>query len=303
MKRTSLIGIMLVMALLMSGCFRSHAGSASNIGVRYSGSIFSGGKFHGCINAGDRITTSDHVYYLPGPGNQRQDQWQTGNKAADHSDLSVTSKDGVQMYMQVNVNFSMNSDCKMLDLYMRTIGLTRKAYFNADATYLPGWITAMNYYISPVAVKRIQTEVSRYNAADLWPSTKLYDVIGSAVDGPTSGSTNALEDQIAQATNDNAFYVGLRTDVSLIQPNSQYKDSIQARQQAKTDAQTAQYNAKAQVAQAQANAKIARAKALVTKAEISAFPSIDAYLKSLVIAAGGNPFQPSGTLITPGGGQ
>jgi hypothetical protein len=292
LRAGALVILALAVATTSAGCFASHAGSASNIGVRYTGSIFSGGKFHGCINAGDRITTSDHVYYLPGPGNQRQDQWQSGNTAADHQDLPVTSKDGVAMTMQVNVNFSMNPDCKVLDQFMRTIGLTRKAYFNADASYLPGWITAMNYYISPVAVKRIQTEVSKYDASELWPSTKLYNVVAAAVDGPKSGDSNGLQDAIAQATNGNHFYVGLSTDIYKITPDPAYASSIQARQQAKTDAATAQLNAKTQVAQAEAQAKVAKAQAQVTKAAISAYPTVNAYLRSLVIEKGGNPFQP-----------
>lgn len=301
-------GVIALIAVFSLTACGSHAGSGTLIGVRFTDSIGSGGKAHGCIQPGSRITTTDKVYYLPGPGNQRQDQWQSGNSAADHGDMVAYTKDGIAVNLVLNENFSLQADCTSLDKFMQTIGLTRQAYFENDSTYKPGWITAMNYYISPVVVKRVKTQIAKYNADELWPSTKLYDQICTDVDGtPVGDAKTAIEAQVAQTTNGNDLYTSFHCDISTIDPNPDYKSTIQARQTAKVEAQTATINQKQQVAQAKADAKVAQANSKVVKAKISAFGTgpgaLEAYLKSLVIEAGGNPFQPSGTLITPGGGQ
>lgn len=302
--------VLAVLAMFALTACGSHAGSGTLIGVRFTDSIGSGGKPNGCIQPGQRITTTDKVYYLPGPGNQRQDQWQAGNDAADHGDLVAYSKDGVPMNVVVNENFSLQADCDSLDLFMKTIGLTRQAYFEDDSTYKEGWITAMNYYISPVVVKRVKTEIAKYDADELWPSTKLYDddTLCSAIDGePVGEAKNAIEAQVAANTNNNRLYTSFRCDISSIEPSSAYQSTINERTLAKVQAQTAQINQEQQVAQAKADAKVAQANAKVTRAQVSAFgkgpAAMEAYLKALVIKGGGNPFQPNGTLITPNTGE
>lgn len=303
-------GVLAVIAMFALTACGSHAGSGTLIGVRFTDSIGSGGKANGCIQPGSRITTQDKVYYLPGPGNQRQDQWQSGNNAADHTDLVAYTKDGVQVNVVLNENFSLQADCDSLDQFMKTIGLTRQAYFENDSTYKPGWITAMNYYISPVVVKRVKTQVAKYDADELWPSTKLYEsgTLCDAIDGPAVGDMkNTMEAEVAANTNGNNLYTSFRCDISSVEPNSDYQTIINERTSAKVKAQTAKINQQQQVAQAKADAAVAKANAQVVKAKVSAFGSgpaaMEAYLKSLVIEGGGNPFQPNGTLITPNTGQ
>lgn len=272
----------------------NHKGSATLVGVRYSDSLASGGKFKGCIQPGQRITTTDNVYWLPGEGNERQDLWQSDNGDADHRDLQVTSADGQTFTVQMNVNFGMNPDCDTLNEYMKTIGLTRHSYFENDEHYFDGWITAMNYYISANVISRTKAAFNEYDAKDMYPTTENWDKLSEAISGD-----GALQSAVNTSTNGKEFYrVGSIRIIDVI-PNSGYASAIQDRQNAQTAAQTAKINRRAQVAQAKADARVAQAKANVTRAQIQAFPSVEAYLKSLVIEAGGNPFQPSGALITP----
>lgn len=297
MKKVALIAIAMVMAVALTGCFGSHKGSAVLVGIRFTDSIGSGGKAHGCIEAGQHITTTDSVYWLPATQNIRQDDWDTHNAKADHNDLIATTKDGVQVSVQANLNFGMVGSCDQLTKFAQTIGITRDAFFNSDASYKDGWITAMNYYVSGNTESRIRDAISQYNADQIWPGHQVWSQIISSVLG---SGTNSLVDNIKTSTNGEEYYTVSALQINNIQPAAAYTKTIQDRQTAKTEAQTAALNAQTQVKQAQAQAKIARANAKVNRATIAGWPSVDAYLKSLVIKSGGNPFQPSGALITPG---
>ena len=291
---TALVGIIVSVSACGIG---NHKGSATLIGVRYSDSLASGGKFKGCIQPGQRITTTDNVYWLPGEGNERQDLWQSQNSDADHVNLPVTSSDGQTFTVAMNVNFGMVSDCDTLDKYMRTIGLTRHSYFENDEHYYDGWITAMNYYISSNVISRAKSAFNSYSAKDMYPSTANWDKLGAQIAG-----SGALQTAVNTSTNGTEFYkVGAIKIIDVV-PNPGYQKAIVDRQNAQTAAQTAKINQQAQVAQARADAKVAQAKAAVTRANLRAFPNVDAWLRYQVILAGGNPFPYTGgtNVLSPG---
>jgi hypothetical protein len=293
----ALVVVLLALALSMTAC-GSHKGSASNVGVRFTDSLASGGRFTGhCIEPGDHVTTSNQVYWLPGPQNIRQDDWDTTNPDADHADITAYTSDGVKTYVRVNVNFGMVNSCDQLAKYLETIGITRGSWFNNDKDYTDGWITAMNYYISGNVEQRVKDQISKYKASELWPSQSKWSTITSNVLG--SGD-NSLVDAVKSSTNGQEYYTISAVKINNIEPDSSYKSNISERQAAATKAQTAKDNKQAQIAQAQADAAVAKANAAVQRAQISAFPSVDAWLKYQVILKGGNPFQPNGTLISPG---
>lgn len=308
MKKLILVVIALAMTLLMSGC-SEHYTDDSMIALRYAGGIGEGGSFKECVQPGEKQVSDDSYYNYP--TTQRQDLWDSGNNAADHQDLEVTSKDGVPMYVNLNVNFGLVTDCKTLKKFHDTIGRTRKAYFNADGSYNSGWIDVMNYYISPAVISRMRTEVAKYNASELWPNTaKLTDIQATVQGDPAS--TNSLQYEVDRLTEgDEQFYNRLTVNLYAIKPSEEFQQLYTERQQAQTKAETAKANETAQVAQARADGAVqvaqAKAKAAAERQSILAYKlsgmsmaqAVRAYNEAQLIAAGGNPYQPS--YMYPGG--
>lgn len=287
------VGVVLL-TLGLSAC-GTHYTDPSMQALRYSHGLTEGGKFKECLPPGHKIVSNDKFYYYP--ATQRQDLWDSGNKAADHPNLTVTSKDGVQFKVAVNVGFYLNDDCDTLRKFHETIGNTRKAYFDSNGIYHQGWVNTMNYYVSPAVVNTFQDTVSQYNAADLWPATGDRKAIQEAVQ-------TALQGNVDQLTDGSQFFNKLSVAIYSISPGSAYKTLWTDRQEAQTKAQTAQDNQKAQQAQAAADGAVkaaqASANAQAVKAAIQGFQgpgmswaeATDAYLKSLIVQTGGNPYQP-----------
>lgn len=299
--------LMVVGALASTGCSKQYI-DPSMMALHYSGGIGEGGKFKECLKTGE-VKYSDDAFYLY-PTTQRQDDFNTDRykpddpNAADNKDITVTTKDGVQVSIRGNQNFGLDTDCDTIRAFHELIGQTRKAYFNKDGSYNKGWITTMNYYITPATIEQWRDVISRYNVADLWPSTKLYNALTDEVNSHMQAAVDK------RTEGDQSFYDRLTFSLTSITPTDEYQQQYLQRQQAQTAAETAELNKEAQVKQAEAEAAVkvaqAKAEAAAKQQEILTYKlpgmsyaqAVRAYNEAQAIAAGINPWQPSGVLTS-----
>lgn len=299
--------ILVIGVFALTGCSKQYI-DPSMMGLRYAGGIGEGGKFKECLKTGEVKYSDDTVYLYP--TTQRQDDFNSDRykpddpNAADNKDIAVTTKDGVTVYIRGNQNFGLVTDCDTIKAYHELIGKTRKAYFNEDGSYKAGWITTMNYYITPATVEQWRDVISQHNVDELWPSTSLYNTLTDEV----NGNMQAAVDKRTEGSE--SFYDRLTFSISSITPTEDYQNQYLQRQQAQTAAETAKLNQDAQVAQAKADqaVRVAQAEAAAAEKheEIAAYKlpgmtwaqAVRAFNEAQAIAAGINPWQPSGSLLT-----
>ena len=283
------LGIVVVIGVL-GGCSTSYT-DPSMVALRYAGGPTEGGKFKECVEPGTKQISNDSYY--PYPTTQREDVWDSdnyeqGSESADHPDMQIIDRDGNIAYVKMKVSFYLNTDCGVLRTYHEKIGRTRHAYFNSDGSYGNGWIWAMDNYISSAVVDKTKAAATPYTVEDMWlkpdvrdaMAAKVQPLIGPAVDGGMEG--------------DDEFYTGFTVRIYGISPDEDFTALYKERKAAQVKADTAEANKQAQIAEAQAKAAVAQQEAKVKAAEISGYPSVDAYLKALAIDKGMNPFQPTG---------
>jgi regulator of protease activity HflC (stomatin/prohibitin superfamily) len=301
-----------VFSTALTGCSKQYIDS-SMMGLRYAGGIGEGGKFKECLKTGKADYSDDTLYLYP--TTQRQDDFNTDRyepndpNAADNKDITVTTKDGVQVSIRGNQNFGLNTDCDTIKAFHEQIGKTRKAYFNEDGSYNKGWITTMNYYITPATVEQWRDVISEHNVDELWPSTALYSDLVDTVNSQMQAAVDK------RTEGDESYYDRLTFTISSITPTEDYQQQYLQRQQAQTAAETAKLNKDAQVAQAEADKAVRVAQAEAAAAEkheqiiayqgpgMSFADAVRAYNEAQAIAAGINPYQPGGTPLIQSGGN
>jgi hypothetical protein len=286
--------------------------------LRYEGGSTQGREFKECVPAGSKMASDDTFY--PYPDTQRQDMYDSTNKAADHPDLgkdgTLTDSAGVPMSAKVNVAFFLNTSCAPLDktddhkaypggvlqAYHELVGKTRHAYFNDDGSYGDGWINAMNYYISPQIESFISDATRQYGAEALWHNEPVDDGNGGKI-GVRQKIAADLQAALPKMVNDNMetdlqFYQGFKVTITAFTPDGEFLNILKERQAAALKAQTAQDNAAAQVAEANAATQVAAAQAATLQAQIAGYGNVNNYLLAQAIEAGINPFQPGGAVLT-----
>lgn len=280
--------------------------------LRYEGGDFAGSKFKECMGDGEKIASNDKFYSYP--TTQREDVWdsnnfETGNKSADNTDLVLTDKNGVTVNAKVKVDFFLNTSCDpvtvdgktykggTLEAFHELIGKTRGAYFNVGksgtAAYSSGWIWAMTNYISNPLENQLNVEARQTTADKMWldPAEK-------------TRMENELEAKLPDLINagmetDLDFYKIANIQITSLTPGDDYLNLFKARQSAKIDAQTAQINKHSQVVAADAAAAVKRAAVLGYKLPgMSYRDAVDAYLRAQAIDAGMNPYQPNVSSLT-----
>jgi regulator of protease activity HflC (stomatin/prohibitin superfamily) len=305
------VGVALV-ATTLTGCSKQYI-DASMMGLRYAGGVGEGGKFKECLKTGKADYSDDTLYLYP--TTQRQDDFNSDRykpsdpNAADNKDITVTTKDGVPVHIRGNQNFGLNTECDTIRAFHETIGKTRKAYFNDDGTYNKGWITTMNYYITPATVEQWRDVISTHNVSELWPSTALYTAL---VDEVNENMPAAVD---KRTEGDEKYYNRLTFSLTSITPAEAYQTQYLERQTAQTAAETADLNKAAKIKQAEADKAVrvaqAEAEAAEKREQIKAYQlpgmteqqAVRAYNEAQLIAKGGNPYQPGGTPLIQTGGE
>jgi len=282
-------GIVAVIGLL-GGCSTSYT-DPSMVGLRYAGGPTEGGKFKECVEPGTKQISNDTYY--PYPTTQREDVWDSdnfekGSKSADHPDMQIIDKDGNIAYVKMKVSFYLNTECRVLRRYHDKIGRTRHAYFNSDGSYGNGWIWAMDNYISSAVVDKTKAAATPYTVEDMWLKPDVRDAMAAGMQPQIQPAVDAGTE------GDDEFYTGFAVRIYGITPDDDFTALYKERKAAQVKADTAEANKQAQIAEAQAKAAVAQQEAKVKAAEISGYPSVEAYLKAQAIEKGMNPFQPTG---------
>jgi hypothetical protein len=318
MKRiAALIVMVLVAVFTFSACgfTKDQATDPSYQTLRYAGGDFSGSKFKECLDPGQKIATNDKLYAYP--TTQRQDVWDSdnynkGTKSADHPDLPLTAKGGVQMNFKVKVDFALNTSCApvkdntgkswpggVVQAFHELVGKTRGAYFNVGQTglnaYSSGWLWAMDTYVSTPVIGDLTVQAKQYTPDQLWQDPNVGRKMESALMSRIESEINAGMETDLQ------FYHIAGIQIYSITPSGDYLDLFKQRQAAKTQAQSAKDNKSALVTEA-------ATKSAVLHATIAGYrlpgmswnDAVNAYLKAQVIAGGGNPFQPNVNSIQTG---
>jgi hypothetical protein len=328
-----IVALAVAFALLfsMTACTGDDVTDPSVTTLRYEGGSTVGRAFKECVAPGSKLASDDTFY--PYPNTQRQDLWDSSNTEADHKDMgseegsSLTDNSGVGLRAKVNVQFFLNTSCDpvtvngkeykggVLQAYHELVGKTRHAYFKNDGTYGQGWLNAMNYYISAPVEQYLNTATKQYTAQQLWLNQKVNPDTGAVLTDQTQPGTpvqqyiaDALTTALPGLVNDNMqtdlqFYDNFKVNIIGVSPDSTYLDLFKQRQAQQVQAQTAQDNAAAQVAQAEADQKVKHAQALALQEVINGYGSVQAYLESVAIEKGLNPFPYTGGLVTTGGGK
>jgi hypothetical protein len=123
-----MLALGVVSSAMLTGCSKQYI-DPSLTALVYAGGIGEGGAFKECLPAGHAVRTDDAVYRYP--TTQRQDDFNTDRygpsnpNAADNKDISVTTKDGVKVYIRGNQNFGLITDCDTIREFHETIGATR----------------------------------------------------------------------------------------------------------------------------------------------------------------------------------
>ena len=273
--------------------------------LRYEGGDTGGSKFKECVEPGSKMVTNDKFYSYP--TTQREDVWDSenykkGSDSADHESLELVDKDGVTVYAKVKVSFFLNTDCEpvtvdgkkyeggALQVFHERIGKTRGAYFDpkksGNDAYSAGWLWAMDNYISNPVTDNLNVQAKRYSADQM----RLDETVKTNMQSALTEALPALINEGMES--DLEFYKIASVKIYSITPEAEYLALYKERQAAQVKAETAEANRAAREAEAKANAAVAREEAKIKQAEISAYGSVDNYLKQQAIDKGQNPYQP-----------
>jgi FKBP-type peptidyl-prolyl cis-trans isomerase len=312
--KKSIIGLIVaaVAAVTLTGCGAT-ATDNSVLTLHYKGGLTQGEKFDKCVNPGAKEINDggDKNYRYP----VTQREWvadtaeysKSGHGNADTESMTFTSSDGVPITAIVRTSLVLNTSCEevetggktypggVIQAFHELIGKTRKAYFNSEGVYGDGWLWVLGNYIGRPINSNLQIIGHKYTAEELYNDPSLKTVIAAALTEDAPAAVNA------QMVTDLDFFEGITVNVDKIDVPTGLSDLYQRRQEAKIQAETAEFTKAAKVAEAEAAAAVARAQAEVTKAEIAGYPSIDAYLKAKALEQGINPFPYTGGGIYAGG--
>lgn len=303
----TVLAIILCLGMVMSSCSLTadDAADPAYKTLRYEGGDVGGSKFKECVKEGDKLASNDAFYSYP--NTQRQDKWDsenfnTGANSADYPDMTLAAQGGVDVNMKVTVPFFLNTSCDPIEVdgkrypggavqvFHELIGKTRNAYFDpttdGNGSYGPGWLWAMDTYLSNCVSSTLTPEIRKRDAETLWLDDSVRQDISDRIDEQIQTCVDASMETDVQ------FYRVGNATVDRITPDAQFVSLYRERQEAETRADTAELNRTVKVREAQANAAVARAEAKVKQAEIRGYGGFGNYKCIYLADQGLNCAQP-----------
>lgn len=207
-----------------------------------------------------------------------------------------------ELRVPVTVTFDLTKDCDKLKQFHRDFGTKYQGWLNDDGTVSQGWKDLLNYVIGQPLRNTLVSIAQKYPWRDIWNSEKVRAEFQQAL-------TDTLPKVSKERTNNTDYFTNfavtvMKPDVvdpglkeAIVQQQKAIADAAATQAKGVADAQAAEAKANADVQASIAQTKVAEQQALQQQAEIRGYPDIDAYLKSIAIAQGQNPFQP---VIVPG---
>lgn len=298
MLKRIIMAILALLLITLTACSADGYTDQSMRSVRYEKGASQGGKFVECVEPGQKIVTNDAIY--PYPITQREAVWdsdnfQGGSNSADYPDLQVQDRDGNAVYLKMKIQFFLNTECETLRTFHEVFGKTRKAYFNEDGSYGPGWLWMMTNYIASPATKLAKDATHAYTVEQVWLDTSKLDDIAVAIEERLQAEVDA------GMQGDRRFYQDLKVNVFSASPSQEFRQIFEDRKAAQARADTAKYNKDARIAEAEANTEVAKQEAQARRAEIEGYGGPEWYACMKSIEKNLPCFQPNGTLmVRPG---
>lgn len=295
MKRKAAGVILLAfLSILLSSC--GFSVPSDMVAVQIGAGPFEAAKLKGCKEPADRgFWTNDDYKYFP----TSEREWDaTGQAGSDSDRFKSVTADSVEMAIPVTVRFNLDTDCEKLKEFYTRYVRRYNAEFKKDtgdtfeatgANYNEGWVTLLRKLVADPSDATLDRIIQNYNWRKVWndPATKV-EIEDALQDSLTSESS--LLTQTAQGT----FFEGISVLVGKPEPvNPELAEAVALEQTNVAKAQSAEAQAKADEAKARAEVAVAKAEAAKQEAIIAGFGSVENYLKSLLIAEGGNPYQPT----------
>lgn len=247
----------------------------------------------------------NNVYFYPARDITYDAKDETG---AERGSIVVVSnrEAATEMKVPVTVRMNLTSDCELLKEFHRRIGTKFHAWIASENTGMEsdtdqGWIAALNYIVGDPLQITLTRVAQQYSWRDIWnnETVRLDFEAQLNKDLPKAIKQRTSNNNDADMSNDPDFFSNISISVLKPEPaRDELKNTLASEQANVAKANSAKSAADAQVAQARAETVVAEERAKQQKAVIAGYPSVDDYLRSLLIDKGGNPWQP--TWIVPG---
>ena len=304
MKKAALALVGGGLVIGMSGC--GYNTPSDMVALHITKGPFQSKKIVGCVPpSSKKVWTNDQYPLFP----TSEREWDaTGQTGSDSKDFQSVTKDKVIMDIPVTVRFTLKTDCPTLTKFYTSYVRRYGAEFQSDGSYNDQWETLLRKLVADPADQTLDRIVQQYNWQNVWndPGTKtdIEKQLNDALE-----ADNSLMVQTAKGS----YFDGISVLVGTPIPDNKDLAAQVASEQtlvAQADAERAQ--AKADQAKAEAQIAVSKAEAGKQQATIKGFQlkgmspkeAVRAYNESQLIAAGGNPYQP--TIVTGGalqGGQ
>lgn len=273
-----------VLAVSATGC-ASVSTAADQVALHYEGGAFSSKKFADCVPVSKKDYAGPGDSFYTYPTNQRIFE-ATGQKDADGDVIKVVSKDNVELAVPVSVNFTLNTDCKTLRKFHETIGNRYQAYMDGDQTS-DGWRRMLRIVVQQPLDTTLDRIAQQYEWRDLYNNPEVKTAIEKQVN-------DSIAQIVKRQTNNEEFFGGWSALIQKPTPtNEDLAKAIAAEQNNVAQANAARAKAEADLAAAKAQLAVQQAEANKQRALIAGYGSVEAYLKSLCIEKGCNPYQPT----------
>lgn len=291
MAALALVGGGLVIG--MSGC--GYNTPSDMVALHITKGPFQSKKIVGCVEPSQKKVWTNDDYPLF-PTSERE--WDaTGQSGSDSQSFQSVTKDKVIMDVPVTVRFTLKTDCPTLTKFYTSYVRRYGAHFESDGTYNDQWETLLRKLVADPADQTLDRIVQQYNWQNVWNDPKTKTDIEKQLNDALE-SDNSLMVQTAKGS----YFDGISVLVGTPIPDNKDLAAQVASEQtlvAQADAERAQ--AKADQAKALAQVAVSKAEASKQQATLQGFmlkgmtpkEAVRAYNESQLIAAGGNPYQPS----------
>lgn len=299
-----LIAIVGIAALSAVGCATQVGAGEMAVKVDDYFVIPAGPKVEGCINP----ETSEFnpvggfkAYRYPA----RQISWDaTGDQDAEAPATVVVSHSSApaELKVPVTVTFDLTSDCGSLMEFHKDFGTKYQGWLNENGTISTGWVNLLRYVVGQPLENTLVSIAQKYEWRKIWNDEAVRVEFQNAL-------TQTLPEASRQRTNGTEFFTNFAVTVmkpdpvddglknAIIREQSAVAEARAAEAKGVADANAKKAAAEAEIKAAEAQTELARQEALRRQAVISGYPSVEDYLKALLIDKGGNPYQP---VIVPG---
>jgi hypothetical protein len=293
MKRVMLAVLIGTVAILSGGC--GYSVPSDMVAIHVGEGPFEARKVKGCEDSSTRgwMTNDTYEYF---PTNEREWDASTSDDA-DGGRFKVVTEDNVEMYVPVNIRFTLITECEILTDFYNRYARRYGAHFDSDGTYNDEWVDLLRRLIKDPAENTLNEITQGYTWRKVWndPDTKTAMQIDLQKNLTSPAS-------LIQAAAKGKFFEGITVLLGKPEPvNPNLAKAVAEEQTKVAESKSKEAQAKADEATANAQLAVSVAEAAKQKAAIngyrlegmSAKEAMRAYNESQLIAAGGNPYQPT----------